>query len=134
APRRRAPVYGRAVRRPHAGAGGRSPRAADAGRLRHRARGCTLNGQVVIDLGIDVAVALAAAIPFAISAYLVVLTLAAVLGRTARPPLGSAQRRFAVLVPAHNEEALIGRLLGSLAQVDYPSGLRDVYVVADNCD
>ena len=45
-----------------------------------------------------------------------------------------ASRRFAILVPAHNEEALIGRLLRSLQQLDYPADRAHVYVVADNCD
>jgi cellulose synthase/poly-beta-1,6-N-acetylglucosamine synthase-like glycosyltransferase len=37
-------------------------------------------------------------------------------------------------VPAHNEEALIGRLLASLAALDYPREGYSVCVVADNCD
>jgi cellulose synthase/poly-beta-1,6-N-acetylglucosamine synthase-like glycosyltransferase len=69
-----------------------------------------------------------------VTAYLVVLTLAALLARDTRPPAGPGVRRFAILIPAHNEEVLIGRLLGSLRQLDYPAGGYDVYVVADNCD
>lgn len=41
--------------------------------------------------------------------------------------------RFIILVPAHNEELLIGRLCKSLLQIDYPRDLYSVYVVADNC-
>ena len=41
--------------------------------------------------------------------------------------------RFAVLVPAHDEELLIGRLCRSLLEVRYPRDLFAVYVVADNC-
>jgi 1,2-diacylglycerol 3-beta-glucosyltransferase len=65
--------------------------------------------------------------------YLLLLTAAAPFGarRTVRahPPT----RRFAVLVPAYNEEPVIGRLLASLQALDYPRELVDVYVVADNC-
>ncbi len=38
-----------------------------------------------------------------------------------------------MLVPAHNEEALLGRLLTSLEDLDYPQTQYEVYVVADNC-
>jgi cellulose synthase/poly-beta-1,6-N-acetylglucosamine synthase-like glycosyltransferase len=38
-----------------------------------------------------------------------------------------------VLVPAHNEELLIGRLLRSLGDLDYPPEQYGVHVVADNC-
>lgn len=40
---------------------------------------------------------------------------------------------FAVLVPAHDEEASLPRTLASLAALDYPPELVRVYVVADNC-
>jgi hypothetical protein len=41
--------------------------------------------------------------------------------------------RFAVVVPAHDEAAHIGKTLESLAGLDYPADLRRVTVVADNC-
>jgi cellulose synthase/poly-beta-1,6-N-acetylglucosamine synthase-like glycosyltransferase len=65
---------------------------------------------------------------------LLVLTLAALVARTSGPPAGPARRRFAVLIPAHNEQMLIGRLLESLHRLDYPKAGFDIYVVADNCD
>ncbi|MBF6590204.1 MAG: glycosyltransferase [Ktedonobacterales bacterium] len=40
---------------------------------------------------------------------------------------------FALLVPAHDEEAVLGRLLASLQALDYPIARREVFVVADNC-
>ncbi|HNW85150.1 MAG TPA: glycosyltransferase family 2 protein [Candidatus Cryosericum sp.] len=52
------------------------------------------------------------------------------------PPLRSSSRayhRFAVLICARNEERVIGDLIGSLQQQDYPTHLFDVFVVADNC-
>ena len=51
---------------------------------------------------------------------LVGLTVAALCARTAGPPAGPGTRRFAIVIPAHNEEALIGRLLPRLSQLDYP--------------
>ena len=42
-------------------------------------------------------------------------------------------RRYAVLVCAHNESAVIGKLLDSINAQDYPKGLVDIYVIADNC-
>ncbi|HEY3057957.1 MAG TPA: glycosyltransferase family 2 protein [Chloroflexota bacterium] len=66
-----------------------------------------------------------------LAGYLLLLTLAALFGRRALPAAGPATRRFAVLVPAHDEELVIGRLLRSLSAVDYPNF--DVCVVADNC-
>lgn len=41
--------------------------------------------------------------------------------------------RFAVLIVARNEAAVIGNLTDSLKQQNYPAGLIDIYVVAGNC-
>lgn len=41
--------------------------------------------------------------------------------------------RFAVLIPARNEEAVIGGLLESIRKQTYPAELIDIYVIADNC-
>ncbi len=43
------------------------------------------------------------------------------------------QKRFAVLVAAHNEENVIGQLIDNFKIMDYPRQLFDVYVIADNC-
>ncbi len=40
---------------------------------------------------------------------------------------------FAVAVPAHNEESVIGATVARLRQMDYPKGQFDVHVVADYC-
>lgn len=40
---------------------------------------------------------------------------------------------FALLLPAHDEEAMLGNLLESLARLDYPRDRYTVYVIADNC-
>lgn len=64
--------------------------------------------------------------------YLDALSVAALLWR--RAPVGaSPHHRFAIIVPAHDEETLLPRLLDSLFAMDYPRHLYDVHVIADNC-
>lgn len=41
--------------------------------------------------------------------------------------------RFAILVAARNEEAVIGHLVESLVAQEYPSTLFDIYVIPNNC-
>lgn len=43
------------------------------------------------------------------------------------------QLRFLVLVPAHNEEAVIGDIIDNLSHMEYPRELYDFYILADNC-
>lgn len=43
------------------------------------------------------------------------------------------QMRFLVLVPAHNEEAVIADIINNLNSMDYPRELYDFYILADNC-
>ena len=48
-------------------------------------------------------------------------------------PLAERTRRFAVLVFAKDESAVIGQLLATLYRQDYPSDCFEVFVTADNC-
>jgi 1,2-diacylglycerol 3-beta-glucosyltransferase len=41
--------------------------------------------------------------------------------------------RFVVVVPAHNEELLIGQTVGSILKARYPAGNLKLVVIADNC-
>ncbi len=43
------------------------------------------------------------------------------------------ESRFLVLVPAHNEERVIGDIIHNLESMDYPRELYDFYIIADNC-
>ncbi|MBQ6399306.1 MAG: glycosyltransferase family 2 protein [Clostridia bacterium] len=43
------------------------------------------------------------------------------------------ESRFLVLVPAHNEEKVIGDIVRNLQAMDYPKELYDFYIIADNC-
>jgi Glycosyltransferase like family 2 len=66
------------------------------------------------------------------SIYLVTLSVAAL---AHRPPalVATMRHRITVVVPAHDEAALIGRCLRSLSAQSYPPELLHVVVVADNC-
>ena len=48
-------------------------------------------------------------------------------------PRAQAKTRFAVLLAARNEEAVIGRTVGQLLAQQYPAELFDVYVIPNNC-
>jgi cellulose synthase/poly-beta-1,6-N-acetylglucosamine synthase-like glycosyltransferase len=66
--------------------------------------------------------------------YLLLLTGAALFAQRKTPARqGAPSTRFAIMVPAHNEERLLPQILESLAQMDYPRALYAVHVVADNC-
>ncbi len=43
------------------------------------------------------------------------------------------QHKYAILIPARNEEAVIANLLKSIKRQDYPAELITTFVVADNC-
>ncbi len=42
-------------------------------------------------------------------------------------------KRFALVIAAHNEELVIGHVIDSLVNQNYPRELYDIFVVADNC-
>jgi cellulose synthase/poly-beta-1,6-N-acetylglucosamine synthase-like glycosyltransferase len=83
---------------------------------------------------------LAAEILFALPIlYLCVLSVSAIRSLKKRQASKStsadtvAHINFAVLIPAHNEEGILAKLLSSLAAVEYPKEQFTVYVIADNC-
>lgn len=66
--------------------------------------------------------------------YLAVLTLLAATKKLISFDGSSAgKKRFAILVPAHNEELVIEQTLRSLGDIEYPKDLFDIIVIADNC-
>jgi cellulose synthase/poly-beta-1,6-N-acetylglucosamine synthase-like glycosyltransferase len=66
--------------------------------------------------------------------YLLLLAIVALFAqRHTKPRQGGPTNRFLILVPAHNEERLLPSMLANLHQLDYPSALYAVHVVADNC-
>ena len=57
-------------------------------------------------------------------------------GLLRRRPLfrrSAPRTRFACLIPARNEEAVIGRSVAALLSQDYPRDLFDVFVIPNNC-
>lgn len=42
-------------------------------------------------------------------------------------------KKFAMIVAAHNEEVVIGKLIESMLNQNYPRELFDIFVIADNC-
>jgi hypothetical protein len=65
--------------------------------------------------------------------YLFLATVQLLAGERRRPPGTSATHTFAILIPAHDEEAALPATLTSCAALDYPADRFTVYVVADNC-
>ena len=47
--------------------------------------------------------------------------------------LSAPKNKFALMIPAHNEEMVLGDLLENLKILKYPKELYDIYVIADNC-
>ena len=43
------------------------------------------------------------------------------------------EKKFACLIAAHNEQAVVAHLVKNLQEMDYPKELYDIYVIADNC-
>jgi 1,2-diacylglycerol 3-beta-glucosyltransferase len=64
--------------------------------------------------------------------YLFIATLLS--GALSVPPRSSRTLRFDVIVPAHNEVAVIERTVASLKKIEWPADRFRVWVVADNCD
>ena len=65
--------------------------------------------------------------------YLVFLLFANFLIKEKSNLEASPKTYFEIIVPAHNEEIFLPRLLRSLIELDYPSDLYNIMVVADNC-
>lgn len=69
---------------------------------------------------------------FAITCYYLILG-AFGLVRKRNKKVYEPKNKFALLIAAHDEEVVIGSLIESMLQIDYPKELYDVFVIADNC-
>ena len=49
------------------------------------------------------------------------------------PKISDKLHRYALIISAHNEEAVIANMVESLKKLDYPKEYYDIYVIADNC-
>jgi GT2 family glycosyltransferase len=83
---------------------------------------------------------LAVALPALAVAYLLVLT-AAAWRNPKRALIDGVYRgerlpgaRFIILIPAHNEELLLGTVLEKLRRQSYPASHFEIVVIADNCE
>jgi cellulose synthase/poly-beta-1,6-N-acetylglucosamine synthase-like glycosyltransferase len=47
--------------------------------------------------------------------------------------MGEPRYRFAVAIPGHNEESVIGATVSALRRMDYPPEFFEIHVVADHC-
>lgn len=70
---------------------------------------------------------------FACYAYQFFYIPVALLKKKKQPSSEGTPHRFAVLIAARNEEAVIGNLIDSLKRQTYPAERIAIYVVADNC-
>lgn len=65
--------------------------------------------------------------------YQLIVSICSLVKLKDKPILEDKQNRFMAIIPAHNEESVIGNLIDSLKKQNYPKELLDIYVIADNC-
>ncbi len=65
--------------------------------------------------------------------YQIAISLCSLVKLKEKPLKVNKEHRFMAIIPAHNEEAVIGNLIESLKSQNYNKDLYDIYVIADNC-
>ena len=65
--------------------------------------------------------------------YQIAISLCSLVKLKEKPIVNEKKNKFMAIIPAHNEEAVVGNLIESLKKQDYPKELFDIYVIADNC-
>ncbi len=65
--------------------------------------------------------------------YQLVVSVCSLVKLKDKPLIEDKNHKFMAILPAHNEEKVIGNLIDSLKKQDYPRELLDIYVIADNC-
>lgn len=68
-----------------------------------------------------------------LTAYRAFYLLVGLFAKQRKYPEQKKENRYAFLLSARNEQAVIGNLIDSIRALDYPQGLIDIYLVADNC-
>jgi len=86
-----------------------------------------------LSAAMDILTIVLAAVILPVMAWQGIVTLFGLLPRRRRRPLEDRQYRFAVVICARNEEAVIGHLIESLKAQRYPKESYRVFVIADNC-
>ena len=65
--------------------------------------------------------------------YQLLVSLCSLIKLKDKPLKVKKDHRFMAIIPAHNEEAVVGNLIESLKNQTYNKDLYDIYVIADNC-
>lgn len=65
--------------------------------------------------------------------YQIAISLCSLVKLKEKPLKVNKEHRFMAIIPAHNEQEVIGNLIESLKNQDYNKELYDIYVIADNC-
>ncbi len=65
--------------------------------------------------------------------YQLIVSICSLVKLKDKPLIINKQHKFMAIIPAHNEESVIGNLVESLTKQNYPKELLDIYVIADNC-
>ena len=65
--------------------------------------------------------------------YQLIISIASLFKIKEKKILFNKNHKFLVIIPAHNEQAVVGQLVQSLQEQTYPKEMFDVYVIADNC-
>ncbi|MBP7175240.1 MAG: glycosyltransferase family 2 protein [Thermoclostridium sp.] len=73
---------------------------------------------------------------FIFGAYYMVITIAGWIpfpDKKDRDKRSEVFQRFAIVIPAHNEDKVIRSMVSSLKKQQYPASLFDIFVICDNC-
>ena len=65
--------------------------------------------------------------------YQLIISVCSLIKVKEKPLVEDKEHRFMMIIPAHNEEKVVGNLVESLQNLDYDKNLYDIYVIADNC-
>ena len=65
--------------------------------------------------------------------YQMVISLCSLVKLKDKPMQSTKKNKFMAIIPAHNEEMVVGNLIESLKNQDYDKEYYDIYVIADNC-
>ena len=65
--------------------------------------------------------------------YQLVVSICSLITLKEKPLLENKEHKFLAIIPAHNEEAVVGNLIESLKNQTYPKDKYDICVIADNC-
>ena len=65
--------------------------------------------------------------------YQLIISVCSLITLKEKPLIVNKNHKFLAIIPAHNEEAVVGNLIESLKKQNYPKNKYDICVIADNC-